>query len=784
MVKLLLVKMFRDIQRSRASYLISILIVAVGFCGYCVLSIAAGQLMEARDFFYEATNFCDGFASVASAPASMSRRLEQIDGIRKAEARISKTVRVDFEDGNEIQLLLFSITEDGLNLPYLSQGGLPSAKGRELVLGEGFGKAHDLNTGDSISLLIEGASVPFTISGNGISPENIYLVRDISQMLPDTNSYDAAFVNLSVMESLFSMPGLANEFVFDLEEGVLFDQVKPLIEEVLDPYGCYRVYDLDGNLSCSMLQTELDQLNQVTGAIPFLFLSVAAVILYIALHRLVEQQRTQIGTLMAVGIRRRDICLHYMGYGVFVGLTGGILGGILGMLSAKPLVDYYMVYFSLPRIPHALSFRYLFAGAFMSTLFCGGLGWLCARRLWELAPAVALRPAAPLTCTTSPLERIPAFVSLFTEAGLMAVRSVFRNRRRSLLSLFGIACAFMMIASLVSMNNLIDSFLFDYFEETQKQDITVYFSQPVLKEDARRMLRPYKTELTEFTLSFPVSLRSLAGSQDCTLQTLTEDSKLCLLHDEAGGSVWPQPGGIVLSVHMAKLLGVEIGNTVEVETSDLGKKTSRLTVCGLSTQYLGSTAYLLPQDAARLTGWAGACTSVLVKAPQEEITKIQAGLKDASHVSLVESRAGILGSFNSMLGNIGLLMGSMAVLGVLIGFAIIYTSSLISYEEQKREIATMLMLGMKSNECLDAVSTGQWLLTAGGILLGIPMTLWASSLMTSTLGTELYSIPDFVDGWSILFSVGLTFLAVSLSSAAIHKKLKKISAVDLLRERE
>lgn len=784
MVKLLLAKMLCDIQRSRASYLISILIVAVGFCGYCVLSIAAGQLMEARDFFYEATNFCDGFASVASAPASMSRQLEQIDGILRAEARIARTVRVDLEDESEAQLLLLSTTESGMNLPYLSEGVLSADMGRDLVLGDGFSKARGFRAGDNISLLIDGVSVPFTISGSGISPENIYLIRDISQMLPDSKSYDAAFVSLPVMQSLFSMPGLANEFVFTLEEGTDFAGVKPLIEEILDPYGCYRVYDLDGNLSCSMLQTELDQLSQITGVIPFLFLSVAAVILYIALHRLVEQQRTQIGTLMAVGIRRRDICLHYMGYGVFVGFSGGILGGALGMLCAKPLVDYYMVYFSLPRIPHALSFHYLFAGAAMSTVFCGGLGFVCARRLWELAPAEALRPAAPLTCSRSPLERIPAFAALFTEAGLMAVRAVFRNRRRSLLSLFGIACAFMMIASLVSMNNLIDSFLFDYFEETQHQDITVYFSKPVLIKDARQMLRPYKTELSEFPLSFPVSLRSPAGSQDCTLQTLTEDSKLCLLYDEAGAPVWPRPGGVVLSVHMAKLLGVQVGNVVEVETSDLGKRTSRLTVCGLSTQYLGSTAYLLPEDAARLTGWAGVCTSALVTAPQEEIAKIRTDLKDASNVSLVESRAGILDGFNSVLGSIGMMMGSMAVLGILIGFAIIYTSSLISFEEQKREIATMLMLGMKTGECLDAVSTGQWLLTAGGILLGIPMTLWASSLMTKTMGTDIYSIPDFVDGWSILFSVGLTFLAVAFSSAAIHRKLKKISAVDLLRERE
>lgn len=784
--KLLFFKMLRDMNKSRAAYLISIAIVTIGFCGYCVLSIAADQMMEARDFFYEATSFCDGFAMVASAPASMTKRLEQIDGIETAQARITKTVRVDFKDNSESQLLLLSTSGDGLNQPYLSKGSLPSASGRELVLGDGFSKAHSLFTGDTIDLMIQGSSVPFHISGSGISPENIYLVKDISQMLPNTAEFDAAFVNYAVMERLFSMNGLANEFVFTLEQGADFKDVKPQIEEMLKPYGCYQVSDLDGNLSCSMLQTELTQLDRVTGAIPFLFLMVAAVILYITQHRMVEQQRTQIGTLMALGFRQRTICFHYMGYGVFVGFAGGLLGGVMGSLCAKPLVDFYMVYFSLPRIPHSLSFSYLIMGVAISTVFCGGLGWLCAKKLWKLTPAQALRPASPPDARQSPLERLPAFAALFTEAGLMAVRSVFRNKKRSLISLFGIACAFMMIASLVSMNSLIDVFLFDFYEKTQKQDVTVYFSQPVLIEDARQMLRPYLTEQAEYTLSLPSTLKSTVNgsSLDSTLQTLEAGSSLCLLYDEAGKPVVTKPGGIVLSVHMAKQLGLKTGDWVVVELPGADKKTGRFQVSGLSTQYLGSTAYLQLKDLSRLTGYYDACTSILVKAPPSSIEKMRADLDDAKYVTAIESRTKVLDTFRSMMGSIDLMMGSMAGLGVLIGFSVIYTSSLISFEELKREIATLLMLGMKSKECLDVISTGQWLLTAAGIVLGIPMTLWASSAMSSSLGTDLYSIPDFVNGWSILFSIGLTFLAVALSSAAIHRKLKKISAVDLLRERE
>ena len=102
----------------------------------------------------------------------------------------------------------------------------------------------------------------------------------------------------------------------------------------------------------------------------------------------------------------------------------------------------------------------------------------------------------------------------------------------------------------------------------------------------------------------------------------------------------------------------------------------------------------------------------------------------------------------------------------------------------RRELATLRMLGLSDRQCLDTVSVSQWLLTFGGVILGVPMTMGASRLISSTMALELFSIPDFVDGASLLVSVGLIFLAVAMSNRAILKKMKKITPVELLRERE
>ena len=94
MVKLLYLKMVRDMRKSLAAYLICVLVVGVGFCGYCVLSVAADHLTASQKALYESSAFADGFAEVHEAPAAMSRRLEQIPGIGQAGGRSVKEVRL------------------------------------------------------------------------------------------------------------------------------------------------------------------------------------------------------------------------------------------------------------------------------------------------------------------------------------------------------------------------------------------------------------------------------------------------------------------------------------------------------------------------------------------------------------------------------------------------------------------------------------------------------------------------------------------------------------------
>ncbi len=788
MVKLLLQKMLRDMRKSMAAYGICLLIVAVGFCGYCLVSVAEDHLMASRDLLYERSSFADGFAEVQEAPAAITDKIKKIPGITDANARIIKEVRIkeeNQEQGNTTaRLKLISYEKGGSDVPMLFQGMDAGDGDLQMVAGNAFLEARGYSPGQKIRVLVSGKETEFEITGGGISPENIYIIRNIVEMYPDPYHYDVGFVSLRTMENLYGMRDMANSFTFTLQPGYEVKDVKDQVEELLQPYGCYSVYGREDHQSASMLNSELSQLEEMAVVLPFLFLFVAAVVLYITMHRLIDQQRIQIGTMLSLGITGKQIGLHYLGYGLIIGVIGGAVGGLLGNFGASPLITYYRQYYNLPDAIAGISMKYLVLGTVLAGAFCGTVSFLCAKNLTGLSPADALRPPAPKSARATLAERIPGFIKLFTVPGIMAIRSIGRNRRRSLLSLFGIACAFMITATLMSVNSLFDVFLFDNLEKVQHQDFTVYFEQPLKTREVLASIQNSQIEKMEPFAETQGKLRRGDTELDCTLQAIEPDSTLCCLADKEGRRVKVESEGIVLSIHMSQRLGVKAGDWIDVKVLYPEERISRIRVTGVMEQYMGTTAYLSPEGLAKISEYRDVSTGVYIKAAKDAQEELWKSFDGAPLVTGIESRAAKLDNWRNLMGSFTVMIGSMVGLGILIGLAVLYTSALISFEELKRELSVMRMLGLTAKECLEVISVGQWILTAGGILLGIPMTLWMSHMLAVSMSAKMYSIPDFVDAASVLEAIVLMGVAVFISSQLILRKLKAVSPVSLLMERE
>ena len=409
---------------------------------------------------------------------------------------------------------------------------------------------------------------------------------------------------------------------------------------------------------------------------------------------------------------------------------------------------------------------------------------MIAGRRGGLEPADAMRPAPPKTAGRSVLEKIPGFTSLFTVPGLMAVRSLSRNRKRTVFAVAGMAFAYMITATLISMNTMFDVFIFDYWEKTQRQDITVRFEHPVALGDAFEAVRHPQVEQKEGMMEFAASLYGPEGTLDCRIQAVSPQSDLCRLYKKDGSRVYTDQDGIIISEHMAQVLGTGTGGQIEVKVTYPEEKISFVTVSGVAAQYMGSSAYMSFEGAGKISDYRNVCNSVLLKAPVEIQEELQDRFLHAPGVSSVETREKRVEQYRSMMGSMSAIMASMAALGVMISLAVIYVSSLISFEELKKEVATLMMLGLKGKECLDVIAVGQWILAAGAVLLGIPMAMGASRLLSVSMASDMYTIPEFISGKALAQAAVLMAFAIFAATALIRSKLEKIVPVDLLRERE
>lgn len=342
----------------------------------------------------------------------------------------------------------------------------------------------------------------------------------------------------------------------------------------------------------------------------------------------------------------------------------------------------------------------------------------------------------------------------------------------------------MITATLMSVNSLFDVFLFDNLEKVQHQDFTVYFEQPLKTREVLASIQNSQIEKMEPFAETQGKLMRGDTELDCTLQAIEPDSTLCRLSDKEGRRVKVESEGIVLSIHMSQRLGVKAGDWIDVKVLYPEERISRIRVTAVMEQYMGTTAYLSPEELAKISEYRDVSTGIYIKAAKDAQEELWKSFDGAPLVTGIESRTAKLDTWRNLMGSFTVMIGSMVVLGILIGLAVLYTSALISFEELKRELSVMRMLGLTAKECLEVISVGQWILTAGGILLGIPMTLWMSHMLAVSMSAKMYSIPDFVDVTSVLESIVLMGVAVWISSRLILRKLKAVSPVSLLMERE
>lgn len=780
-------KAMRSIWRGKRSYIACIVLMMIGIAVYTSFNLLFINLTAAENKMYGDQRFADAFAKVRGIPLNAAEALTSINGIEKADGRITVDARVTLP-GKEEKIITLRIhsfdpgEHEPLNAFLITQGNPPGES--EILVGDSFFKANSLDIGDTLSLIISGKQVRLTVSGAAQSPEYVYAIPDTGQIMPDNETFGFAYAGYGQLSTITGEQGLCDSLSFKLQDGFSFDDVKIPIEDALAPYGLIRAYARKDQPSASMLNQEINSLGSMATALPMVFILMAVIILYIMLKRVIEQERGSIGTLKAFGFSDTQILAHYLCYGLIVGGSGGLLGCIVGLWMSGGFTALYLDYFNLPALKASADPKFIAYGMLIALLSGAAGAFMGTRSMLKLTPSEAMRPPAPPIIKTDIFRRLPFLRVILAPNGFMAVRNITRSWFRSLFVILGIAFSFSMIGFTNSYTDMFNKMLIEQFSKVQMYDVKVSLKDP--KPSTQAVEAVYgvgRVTAAEPSLELPAELRFANRKESLAITALEPDSRLRKIYDGEGKFyLQPPEGGLIISESLAKKVGAKRGDTLMMKTPYTGDTEIPMPVLGLVSESLGMTAYTELNSLCSLLGVPKSANCVLIATPDPGYVK--ASLGDADNVSFVTDKNESRKTNEDFLQTYSSMFIMMQLAGMGVAFAIITNTSSISLSERKREYATLRVLGMHPREIGKILGFEYWLLTFVGIIPGIPLLRALKAGMSGMMDTTLFTIPLSTPVSSYIAAAALCMVTVEACNFLSARRIAKFDMVEVLKERE
>ncbi|HWQ72237.1 MAG TPA: ABC transporter permease [Desulfitobacteriaceae bacterium] len=783
-------KMLRDLFQNKGSYLACIIIIIIGLSNFTSYSLVRDSLTRAQQDFYQQQNFADGFIEVQAMPYDQVEKLRDIEGIQDIQGRIVKDLRVMFP-GRDDNVTLRCVSLDFsqmkiLNDVKLLQGSALSERENTIWVDNKYFEANKLSLNQEIEVIAGGEKKSLRVVGMGCSPEFIFAIRNAGDQYPDPQTFGIAFIPLKVMKSLLEQ-GEINNLTFTLKPGAEYKDVENKLKAELNPYGLKSMAARKDQISHFSLTLQLDSMKTNSIIMPSILLAIAAMILFITLKRMIERQRGQIGILKAIGYRRKEILLHYMAHAFLIGLMGGLIGCICGLMMSYGTIAMYKSFYNLPGFEGRISFAYFLPGIGFSLIFALFAGYRGSLRALLLEPSEAMRPAAPESGKESIFERNRFFWNMFTVPGRMAVRNISRRPGRTAFLFLAIVLTFALLAFSWSFKKLGDETITDQYQKLQTYNLKVVLAAPqnekaVFQEASRYPGVNYAETMAEI----PVTLKKDWLKKDVTILGLAAGSKLYHVRDNDGREVQFPRDGILLSERLAQLLDAKVGTVISVAGLMMAdpETDKELQVSGIVTQNFGLNGFMEIESLQNLIGQNNLCTSLILQVDQDKISQFQEDYRNTAAVNGIEDSTTIMKQTQKAMGVFKIATIFMVIFGMIIGFAITYNASQITISERIKDLAMMMVLGMKPKEAMSVVTFEQWLIGILGILAGIPLAKLLMQVTSQTISSDLFTMSSQMDNIAFVSAFLVTFISIWIAQRLAARKIRKLDLVEVLKDRE
>lgn len=755
-------KMWRDLLRNKTQFISIFIMALLSMLVFVGLDAEASGAQRASDNYYAKYNLADIWVMGAGFSEDDVHMLEKLKGIDSAEREVYLTGTVNREDNPYMYVEFLTTNNISEMMMYEGEKYEPEKEG--IWLEKSYCDANGVKLGDKFSFKVEGFTIDSTVSGIMDSPEYVYYVSEEDVMYPNYAKCCLGFLS----DSAFPItPVTYNRVKIKLKEGANVEATKQLIEDSFDRDDI-AVTDRKQNLSFATFDAEIKQHKEFGVIFAIVFVLIALLGIVTTMARVTANQRTQIGTLKALGFTKRKITWHYVSYGIVISAAGSVVGAILGMSLIPPwILGMFNGSYLVPNLKGYFSPQSLWVMV-ASIIVSGIVSYLSCRKELKDPPAITLKPPAPKNVKTSAFERSILWRSLDFSTQ-WNIRDVLRNKVRSLMGIMGVVGCSMLLLMGFGCFDSINVLLDNMYGELMTANKKVLLSSEATYDYTYDYAKQYKGQMVEETA---VELVSSKGKKNGTC-TVIDKGNYVHYQDVNHNNIELVKDGIAMSYKMSKNLQVDVGDYVtwHLVGDDKWQRTR------VSQIYRDPTVQgiAMHKDTYEKLEYDFCPTSILTNMTiPENVVSEEDGL--SSVMDIADMKA----SFSETMEMMYSMVYVMVLAAALLGFIVLYNLGVLSFVEKTREVATLKVLGFPSRKIRNILQKQNIWLTVAGLMCGVPAGWGMLAVICGTISDSLDMFPT-VTTPTYMYTILGTFLVSITVNFMFSGKVKTIDMVDALK---
>lgn len=792
-------KLLRTMGQYKAQFISMIIMIALGFGVFVGANMEWVSIEKNTSRLFEETGLADykiysSSAKTGGVTATFSeedvQKIKELDGVKDAARFFSVNADVTLVNGEKIKTekdgsgkdkiprAAITVTEsENVSFFNLTSGeAYDGASTDKIWVSDKFAEEKEIKVGDTLTFgAVQGVSEPleFKVAGLIKSGEYMVCVQDSTQLMPDYKMFGYAYITPAAYKKICESAGLPSPLYAQINVRVhnFDDFTKQKFSDAVNAALGKTMFILSKEESSSyaLAHGEVEEGQTMGAVLPVLFLAIAVLTMITTMHRIAAKEKTQIGTLKALGYKNKRILAHYSSYALAVGIVGAALGIALGYGIAYIIMNPSGMMGTYMDLPYwKLHMPFFCVVVMIAVLFALTLiGFLSVKSMLRGTAADALRPYAPKKMKNLAIEKTKAWKN-FSFGTRWNLRDVMRHKSRTLMSLIGIIGCTVLMAGALGMNDTMNAFLTDYYDKAMNYSSRIYVSS-ASEETVAEIAEKYAADASA---SVSVEIGDKGVSLD--IYDIKHDKVRFL--DKKGALVPLRNDGAYLCRRIADEYKLKAGDTFTISPYGTDKEYT-LKVNGVI--YSSSESVAITNAYAEACGVTGYKTDSLYTSAVKNVLLDDELTKNFE----IQDKQSIVESFETFTSLLNLSVTVLIAAAIVLGVVVLYNLGVMSYTERYREMATLKVVGFKDKKIAGLLIGQNMWVTVIGVILGLPLAAGALGYLVKELASE-YEM-RVVMGWkTFLISTLLTFCVSLVVSLFVAKKNKKIDMVEALKGAE